>query len=68
MSQNWGGSRQGSGRNKLPNDLKKKGYTFQLTSDEIEYIEDFNGKNRSDSLRNLIEDHKNLKKQIDKSR
>lgn len=65
MSNNWGGSREGSGRKKIPKKLKKKGYTFQLTQDDINFIESFDGKNRSDSLRKLIKNYKNLKKQID---
>lgn len=60
----WGGARKGSGRKELPDNLKVKGYTFQLTEEDIKYIESFEGKNRSDSLRNLIEELKNLKKRI----
>ncbi|MEH7885122.1 hypothetical protein V7654_12475 [Bacillus sp. JJ1609] len=68
MSNSWGGARTGSGRKVLHEKLKKKGYTFQLTEDEIKFIESFDGKNRSESLRTLIETYKNLKKRIDFSR
>ncbi|MEY8346658.1 hypothetical protein [Niallia circulans] len=64
MDTGWGGARKGSGRKELPDNLKVKGYTFQLTEEDIKYIESFEGKNRSDSLRNLIEELKNLKKRI----
>jgi len=68
MTNNWGGSRKNAGRKKLDENSKKKGYTFQLVKEDIEYIEQIEGENRSDSLRNLIKEHKNLKKQIDNSR
>ncbi len=65
LGKSWGGTREGSGRKVIPEKFKKKGYTFQLTEEEIKFIESFKGKNRSDSLRTLIENYKNLKKQID---
>lgn len=65
MQNGWGGARPGSGRKALPDKIKKKSYTFQLTEDDIKFIESFKGKNRSESLRNLIKDYKNLKKQMD---
>lgn len=65
---NWGGFREGSGRKVIPEKKKRKGYTFQLTEDELKFIESFDGKNRSDSLRMLIKAYKNLKKQFDFSR
>ncbi|WP_077618316.1 hypothetical protein [Bacillus sinesaloumensis] len=64
MHSNWGGARAGSGRKEIPDELKKKGYTFQLVEEDIQFIESFNGKNRSEALRNLIDEYKNLKKQI----
>jgi hypothetical protein len=67
LDSNWGGSRDGSGRKKLPDDTIKKGYTFQLTQDELDFIEKFEGENRSQKLRNMIREYENLKKQIDKS-
>lgn len=67
MDSNWGGSRKGAGRKKLPEKLKKKGYTFQLTQDEVKFIEGFNGSNRSESLRKLIDEYKTLKSRIDNS-
>ncbi|OIJ09313.1 hypothetical protein BKP35_16715 [Anaerobacillus arseniciselenatis] len=67
MDNSWGGVREGSGRKKLPEKDKKKGYTFQLTYDEITFIESFEGKNRSESLRELVDEYKILKKQIEKS-
>lgn len=67
MGNNWGGYRIGAGRKAIPEKYKKKGYTFQLTESEINFIESFNEKNRSDSLRQLIKKYKILKKQIDKS-
>lgn len=65
LTNSWGGYREGSGRRKLPGSLKKKGYTFQLTEDEIKFIENLGGNNRSEGLRKLIEEYKTLKKQID---
>lgn len=63
--QNWGGKRSGSGRKKIDETIKKQGVTFQITKEELSFIESFGGKNRSDSLRNFIEEYKNLKKQLD---
>jgi len=54
LKNSWGGYRNGSGRKNVPERNKKKGYTFQLTEDEVKFIESFDGKNRSDSLRNMI--------------
>ena len=68
MQKNWGGMREGSGRKEIPDKMKKKGYTFQLVDEDIDFIESFDGKNRSESLRNLIKQYKILKKQIDFSR
>lgn len=65
MGKSWGGTREGSGRKAIPEKYKKKGFTFQLTDEDIKFIESFEGKNRSDSLRTMIETYKNLKKQID---
>lgn len=67
MENNWGGARTGAGRKKLSNNKKKKGYSFQLLLDDINYIDSIQGKNRSDCLKIIIEEHKNLKKQIDNS-
>ncbi|MDQ0972413.1 hypothetical protein QFZ31_002291 [Neobacillus niacini] len=64
MDTGWGGARKGSGRKEIPDKLKMKGYTFQLTEEDIIFIESFEGKNRSDSLRKLIKEFKVLKKQI----
>ncbi|WHY65631.1 hypothetical protein [Neobacillus sp. SuZ13] len=64
MDTGWGGARKGSGRKEIPENLKLKGYTFQLTETDINFIESFEGKNRSDSLRNLIKEYNNLKKRI----
>lgn len=64
MEKSWGGTREGSGRKLIPEKLKKKGYTFQLSNEEIAFIESFKGKNRSESLRNMIKEYKNLKKRI----
>ena len=44
MQKNWGGTREGSGRKAVPEKLKKKGYTFQLSDEDITFIESFNGK------------------------
>jgi len=68
LLRNWGGCREGSGRNKLPKNKRKQGYTFQLTDEEIKFIESFQGKNRSDCLRILISSYEDLKKQIDFSK
>jgi hypothetical protein len=64
MEYNWGGTRKGSGRKVIPDRLKKKGYTFQLTEEDVKFIESFEGKNRSESLREMIHEYKILKKQI----
>lgn len=64
MENNWGGARRGAGRKKLANDNKKKGYSFQLLLEDINYIDSINGKNRSECLKIILEEHKNLKKQI----
>lgn len=64
MNKGWGGTRERSGRKAIPEQLKKKGYTFQLSNEDINFIESFEGKNRSEKLRNLIKDYKNLKKRI----
>ena len=68
LERNWGGFREGSGRKAIPKKYKRKGYTFQLTEDEVKFIETFEGKSRSDSLRLLIKAYQNLKKQVDFSR
>jgi len=68
LLRNWGGCREGSGRSKLPKHKRKQGYTFQLTDEEIKFIESFQGKNRSDCLRILISSYGDLKKQIDFSK
>jgi hypothetical protein len=68
MEKSWGGSRKGSGRKTLSDNVKHKGYTFQLTQEDIEFIERFKGDSRSESLRNLIDEYKNLKERIDNSR
>jgi len=52
----------------LPKNKRKQGYTFQLTDEEIKFIESFQGKNRSDCLRILISSYEDLKKQIDFSK
>lgn len=65
MSNNWGGSRVGAGRKVIPEKYRKNGYTFQLTKSEVEFIESFSGRSRSDSLRRLIREYKILKKQVD---
>lgn len=64
MENNWGGARRGAGRKKISNNNKKKGYSFQLLPDDINYIDSINGKSRSECLKIIIEEHKNLKKQI----
>jgi hypothetical protein len=61
MQKSWGGIRAGAGRKIIPNKMKKKGYTFQLIDEDIEFIESFEGKNRSESLRNMIKEYRNLK-------
>ena len=68
MDNTWGGSRPGSGRKQLSDIEKKKGYTFQLIPADLDYILTMDGKNKSECLKILIEEHKNLKKQIDFSR
>lgn len=65
LNDNWGGARIGSGRKPLPESKKRKGYTFQLTKEELQFIESIEGKNRSEKLRKLIKQYKNLKKQVD---
>lgn len=65
MKKKWGGPRKGAGRKEIPEKFKKKGYTFQLTEDELKFIESFDNKNRSKALRKLIKEYKNLKKQVD---
>jgi histidinol phosphatase-like PHP family hydrolase len=65
MHKGWGGAREGSGRKLIPDEIKKKGCTFQLTDEDIQFIESFEGKNRSESLRNLIKEYKILKKQFE---
>ena len=67
MTGKWGGKREGAGRKKKDKSKKKNPYTFYLTNDEIEYIESFSKKSRSESLRKLIEKYSNLKKQFEKS-
>jgi hypothetical protein len=62
MEKRWGGTREGSGRKVIPDNMKKKGYTFQLAKEDIDFIESFDGKNRSESLRQMIREYKNLKK------
>lgn len=64
MENNWGGARRGAGRKKILNDNKKKGYSFQLLPDDINYIDSVNGKSRSECLKIIIEEHKNLKKRF----
>ena len=67
MENNWGGARIGAGRKKISNNKKKKGYSFQLLLDDINYIDSINGKSRSECLKIIIEEHKILKKQFDNS-
>lgn len=68
MESGWGGNRKGSGRKTVPQEYKKKGYTFQLTEGQLKFIESFGGKSRSESLVTLMEAYTNLKKQIDNSK
>lgn len=58
----WGGSRTGSGRKKLSDEKKIKGYTVQLSDEEIQYIDSQTGQSRSQKLRSIINEHKYLKK------
>jgi hypothetical protein len=67
LENNWGGSREGSGRKRITDEMKRKGYTFQLTGNELNFIDSFQGGNRSERLRNMIDNYKILKKQFDKS-
>ncbi|WP_042149701.1 hypothetical protein [Paucisalibacillus sp. EB02] len=62
MSDNWGGFREGSGRKIIDRKNKKKGYTFQLTEEEVSFIEAHDGKSRSEALRKILHEFKNLKK------
>lgn len=64
MDTNWGGARENAGRKRKSDEEKKQGYTFYLDQNDFSYIDDFEGKNRSERLRNLINEHKNLKKQM----
>lgn len=50
----WGGKRQGSGRKKKKELDKLKPYNFYLTIEDIEIIEQFEGKNRSEKLRKIL--------------
>lgn len=65
MKGNWGGARKGSGRKPLPDELKRQGYTFQLSKDELEFIESFDGNSRSEKLRELIKQYKILENRLD---
>lgn len=64
MEKNWGGARKGAGRKKLSSEDKKRSCSFQLLPDDIKYIKSINGKNQSECLKIIIEEHKKLKKQF----
>lgn len=68
VKSNWGGKRSNAGRKKLPDTSKKKGCTLQLSPEDIKLIDSFKGKNRSEKLRNILDEYRNLKKQIDFSK
>ncbi len=68
MDNNWGGARSGAGRKKLTSDNKKKGCCFQLLQEDIDYIDSLHGRSRSENLRIIIEEHKDLKKRMDISK
>lgn len=67
VPKNWGGARLNAGRRPKAAGDKKYGCTFYLGKDELAYIEEFPGNNRSERLRILIQEHKILKKRIDNS-
>lgn len=61
MNNNWGGARNGSGRKQISEDKKTFGCTVQLTQSELNYIDSQSGRSRSEKLRKIINEHKNLK-------
>jgi len=52
----WGGARKGAGRKKLPPVEKKQQITVHLSQQELDFIDRYEGKNRSERLRKLIQE------------
>ncbi len=51
-TENWGGSREGSGRKKLPAGQRGKAVFFYLRKDEIEKVRNFIAELRKKNSRN----------------
>lgn len=65
MNSKWGGKRKGAGRKKKDSEEKMKGYTFQLSLEEIDYIRThIKENNQSENLRDILKEYKILKKQL----
>jgi|LSQX01.2.fsa_nt_gb metal-responsive CopG/Arc/MetJ family transcriptional regulator len=56
MFGSWGGARKGAGRKKLSPAKKKQSVSVYLSKGELDFIDQYDGKNRSEKLRNLIRD------------